>query len=123
MDEKEILFIEANKRDVVVQNLTNSNLFFVQKFTDAWEYFITIKLNINSVNIIANLASLLNLCLFLAGIIMCIAASVMLYKEYDVTYLLMDFTRMAKVLHRLKFVNVDQTPLVEFFLSKVYNLY
>ena len=54
---------------------------------------------------------------------MCFAAGIMLYKEYDVTYLLMDFTRMAKVLHRLKFVNVDQTPLVEYFLSKVYNLY
>jgi hypothetical protein len=35
----------------------------------------------------------------------------------------MDFTRIAKTLHRLKFINVDKTPLVEFFLGSIYNLY
>lgn len=121
--EKSTMTVKPLKRDLVVKNQTNSDIFFLQNFIGSGEYFVKIKLNMYSALYISNLAWILNLCLLTGGGVMIIATSIMLYKEFDVTYILMDFSRMAKVLHRLKFINVDQTPLVEFFLSKVYNLF
>lgn len=95
------------KRDIVVKNLTNPDIFFIKEFTDKGEYYVTTKLDINSAEKVSDLAWLLNLCLLIGGISMIVSSSIMLYKEFDVTYILMDFSRMAKVLHRLKFINVD----------------
>lgn len=81
------------------------------------------RLDTNSGKIAVNYAFWLNIALLCGAGLMIILSSIMFYFGYDVTHILLDFTRMAKTIHRIKFVNVNQTPLVEFFLASVYNIY
>ena len=123
LDNKKEVTVSTLVRDFVTINATNLDSFFVLPLKSSFMHYIQIKININSVYYVENLAWALNLCLLIGGLLMGIIVVIMLWKQFDVSYLLMDFTRMAKIMHRLKFINIDQTPLVEFFLSKVYNLF
>ena len=120
---KKMIKIKAIRRDLVVANLTNKDVVYLQNFEDSWNYPINLKLDRASALYVEHLAKNVNWLLMIFGLIILLSVISMLFFSFDITYLLVDFTRMAKVLHRIKFINVNQTPLVEYFLVKIYNLY
>jgi hypothetical protein len=117
------IIISPLRRDVILKNLTNPDSFFFKNFIGSMDYYLVPKLDLNSGKLVSDLANGLNIGLLVCGGIMIVLAGIMLWKEFDVTHILLEFTRMAKTIHRLKFINVDQTPLVHYFLGKVYNIY
>lgn len=123
IEEETSLTVTSGKRDALVKNITNPNTFFFERTTGTLAQWIRVKVDIGSVTNVKSLAFSTNISLLVVGILMILIAFWMLMIQYDLTYLLMDFSRIAKTLHRLKFINVDKTPLVEFFLGSIYNLY
>ena len=111
------------KRDWIIKNISNPDFFFIKRFSDKNEYYLAPKLDLDSAKISRKYTEILNICLLVGGILMVLATFFLILFKYDVTHLLVDFTRMAKVLHRLKFINVNQTPLVFYVLSQIYNLF
>lgn len=117
------LEIRTLKRDLIVKNFTNSEILFIKPFETTRSFFLMPKLDMDSGMVALTYAFWLNIALLCGAGLMIVVSGIMFFFGYDVTHILLDFTRMAKTIHRIKFVNVNQTPLVEFFLGSVYNIY
>ena len=126
LEQPKMITIRDSKRDAILANLTNKDIFMLQRIKTIKHKQlapINLQLNKESALYVEKLARIVNIVLVAMGGSMVIAVFIMILYSYDLSYVLVDFTRMCKVLHRIKFINVNQTPLVEYFLSKIYNIY